>query len=403
MAKKETKSVKKVPRKKKVAVKKPAAKKKAAAKKTRAKPEKLSAKPKSIPMIEALVPGSVRPVPANGGVKTRGGAPPTAGEVEKSFVWEDKESLDDDDLGDDEEFDFVRLSDFPDAYGAVDLSRLKPSQEVEDDDPLSALPPEMRRAVEEAAGRPKGTAGGVKTRGHVGPTEDRQRVQTPTNYPFSAVCSLEMRRGNKVSVGPGWLVGRNLVLTAGHNLVHNPVVGQPTQVGIYPGRNGRNGKWPGVHEIAVPSQFLISEPWRASQDKTLDWAMIALNNPLSQRAGSFALRPWEKSKLLKMTGFLVSGYPASKTFGRKIEPYTQWYDVGRLAQVGDRTLLYQMDTTEGQSGAPLIAWDDDRSANRTAKDNYVCVGIHNWFVGNLNQATRVTPALIKQVKRFVIT
>ena len=58
-----------------------------------------------------------------------------------------------------------------------------------------------------------------------------------------------------------------------------------------------------------------------------------------------------------------------------------------------------MDTTPGQSGAPIIAWDP----RRTDMGEMICVGIHNYGKSGHNQATRITTAVIEQVRQFLGT
>jgi V8-like Glu-specific endopeptidase len=369
--------------KKKVAATKSAASKKSSfvsKKNTRQKTKKKNASKNQPARIQAITPDYLHEAEVS---VTRGG-------LKSPFLWEDSESSDDNGLGSEEEFNFVPLADFRES---------EPDENTRgrgDSEMRPTLQPELQRCLGEAAG--------PATRGRID-GENRKQIANPRQYPFSAVCCLEMRRGSssQFSIGTGVLVGRNLVLTAGHNLIHNPVVGQPDRVNVYPGRTGPNGKWPGVQAVAMPSQFWISDPWRTQKDKALaralDWGFIILNEPLYASAGSLGLIPWEKSRLLETSGFMVAGYPSSKVSDspNRSNPFTLWYDVGKVSNVGDRTLLYGMDTSEGQSGAPLIAWD----SSKTSTGNMICVGIHNYDAGGFNQATRVTPALISQIEPFL--
>jgi V8-like Glu-specific endopeptidase len=224
--------------------------------------------------------------------------------------------------------------------------------------------------------------------------DDRRKVDQPTEYPFSAICSLEMRRGSKLSVGTGFLIregDRSAVLTAGYNLIHNPILGQPTEVRIYPGRSGKNGITT-ESEVASPTQFWISDGWRKHRDKTEDWGLILLKQDLGKNVGSFALLSAESTQL-STSPVLVGGYPSSKTFGRSIEPYTQWYDTGRVARIGTKTLLYRLFSTRGQGGSPVLLWDETRDEN----DRMFAVGIHWGDAGDYKQAVRITPSIVAQI------
>lgn len=358
----------------------PTGKTSAKKKTTRGKTAGTTTRQTSRPSILAHAPEKAYPVVRS---VTRGGA------ASLDF-WEDTESTDADGLGDDEEFEFVPVADFREEDEGDAGNVTRGGGQFVGRDQAPTLPPELQRCIDKAAG--------PTVRGRIG-AENRKQIGDPRQYPFSAVCSLEMRVPGKLSVGTGWLVGRNLVLTAGHNLLHNPIVGRPTEVRVYPGRNGRNGIWPGVQEIAVEGQFWVSDPWRLNQDKTRDWGMIILKQPLYEKAGSFGLVPWENSRILDTSGFMVLGYPSSKASDspNPSAPFTLWYDVGKVTNVGDRTLLYRMDTSQGESGAPLLAYDN----SRTSTGNMICLGIHNWSTGGFNQATRVTPSVIRQVEPFL--
>ena len=237
-----------------------------------------------------------------------------------------------------------------------------------------------------------------KTRDVIG-SDQRQAIANTREYPFSSICSLEMRDGNrsgKYAVGTGCLLGPNLVLTAGHNLYHNDVLqGAVQEVRIYPGRNGKDN-YINSEVVADRGRLWVPDGWWQYRQRAQDWGLILLQTDLRQQAGSLAAQAWEANRLYN-TNFIVLGYPASGTSA--YPAFTQVYEIGKIVNVDTQagTLQHTIDTTQGQSGAPVLAWD----SSRTAEGRMVCVGIHNYGQGQTNQASLITSDVISQIKQFI--
>jgi len=221
--------------------------------------------------------------------------------------------------------------------------------------------------------------GQIRSRAILGP-DGRSLVSEVDRFPFRAVCSLQVAKGGATQVGTGFLVAKNLVVTAGHNLCHNENLGTGyvDSVTVYVGRNGRN-KYLNYEQIRDKTQLKVSRAWKNSKDPVFDWGVIVLNQDFGERYGAFSLGPWTDEELQGAL-FNVIGYPASASTKTRV-PYQMWADAGEIAQVSAGTLRYLMDTSGGQSGAPLIAWQAPKS---------FVVGVHNYGRATYNQATRVT-------------
>ena len=290
-----------------------------------------------------------------------------------------------DDPGDDTRHEIVMGSDDSDA-GAGDVDRGEFTGVSTDSFAL----PELHAKSISASSDP----GNVAVASITGGIDNRNQINNTRKYPFRAICALLMTGANgKQSIGTGWFAGDNLIVTAGHNLFDNEIIGQGwiDRVQVWPGRNG-NSTW--ETEVADRSQLGVSDSWRsrAPDRDLLDYGIIRLKTGLGSKVGWFGLKYWPSSQL-QGKKFNVVGYPQG--VGR-IASWTMWYDIGLVTFAGQKTLQYQMDTTPGESGSPVVAWVDDR----TASGSMIVVGIHNYGKGNVNQATRITPSVLDTINQL---
>jgi V8-like Glu-specific endopeptidase len=224
--------------------------------------------------------------------------------------------------------------------------------------------------------------------------DNRAPVSDTTAYPFSAICSLEISKGGGSQVGTGFLVrvnGKTGVVTAGHNIVHNAKLGAGTvnSITVYPGRNGENG-FTEREVVSDASRMIVSSEWLNSKNPLLDWGLLVLQNDFGKTFGHLGMQEWDPSDLRKKR-FNVVGFPGSSTTTAP-RPYSMWGDAGRIFWVGEKTVRYSMDTTGGQSGCPVYAYNGDVAT---------AVGVHNYGHPTYNEATKVTNHIINQIKRVL--
>lgn len=171
-----------------------------------------------------------------------------------------------------------------------------------------------------------------------------------------ALCALWIKFSNgEVGEATGFFVAPRVVVTAGH--------------AVYDHRNGRGpavtiAVFPGVN-AAIPLQNGASHPfgsarawsirvtpqWYSYKHPEYDFACVVLptNPPTTSRDLPFA-EP--DAPTLMSRPAALNGYPAEQAFAEL------WGMNGPIRQVELRRLVYDIDTSEGQSGAPLTVRDD---------------------------------------------
>jgi len=68
---------------------------------------------------------------------------------------------------------------------------------------------------------------------------------------------------------------------------------------------------------------------------------------------------------------------------------TMWRDSAPVIDLNDYRLFYQLDTSEGHSGSPILSWDGQENA-------YFLVGVHTEGIVSVNGAVRVTDQVFDQ-------
>lgn len=178
-------------------------------------------------------------------------------------------------------------------------------------------------------------------------TDNRQQVKDTTSFPWSAIgliVSTWEERGTWV--GTGALIGRQTVLTCGHN-VCDPTEGWADSILFIPGKNGIAEPF---GRIAVTRHFAW-DAWIQKGDSQSDIAVLILASPIGDQTGQmdFVAQPaiYFSNRLLNS-----AGYPADLA-----TEYGMYSASATAREVDDNLILHTLDTTAGQSGSPV--WDYD--------------------------------------------
>lgn len=217
-------------------------------------------------------------------------------------------------------------------------------------------------------------------------SDDRKMIY-PGGFPWRSICSLLITAADGSRwIGTGWLAGPGTVITAGHCVYIHERGGWVDSIEVIPGRNGNDR----MYGSCFSSSFRSVRGWTEKQMQENDYGAIILPGDSMfgshERNGSFGYEVLSGEDMRGLT-INISGYPADK-----LPPGTQWFHSRKISGVTPRTLLYDIDTAPGQSGAPVWRMNADK--------RYV-VGIHT--NGDLagNSATRIVDSVYDNIARWV--
>lgn len=225
----------------------------------------------------------------------------------------------------------------------------------------------------------------------LGPTDDRTRILETAHSPWRRICALEIIGSNGAGfVGTGWLAGPRTVVTAGHCVNHPDMGGWARTIKVSAGRNGREFPF----ETLASAQFSSVDRWTQQQDPDFDYGAIHLPTALGETVGWFTVMAASDADLARRQ-VNISGYPGSPGFGTE-----QWFHSNGVLRTTARRVFYDVDTTGGQSGAPV--WIQSES------DEPVVVAIHAYGVGGTpvgvqpaNSAPRIIPEVLSLIEGWV--
>jgi V8-like Glu-specific endopeptidase len=213
--------------------------------------------------------------------------------------------------------------------------------------------------------------------------DDRVQITNTTAFPWRCICALRITAGDgSMWIGTGWLVGPRTVITAGHCVYIHGRGGWVRQIEVVPGRNGSQRPY----NSCVATSFRSVKGWTQSQKRSHDYGAIILPRdcPYGNQLGYFGYANLGSASLLGLKVNL-SGYPGDKPAG------TQWFHARSIDSVTDRTLVYNIDTAGGQSGAPVWRLKDGQRH---------AVGIHTNGSPLGNSATRIVEPVFNNIKNW---
>lgn len=211
-------------------------------------------------------------------------------------------------------------------------------------------------------------------------SDDRIRISATTQLPWRRICALRITFPSGSSFrGTGFLIGPRAVATAGHCVYMHNQGGWARRVEVIPGCNGAQRPFGQVNSSSLRSV----SGWVNGRKPESDYGCIILPAGAFGGAnlGSFGCANFPTTSLLAQAA-VVAGYPGDKPFAE------MWGMARRIKTVTAKTLVYDIDTMGGQSGAPVYI---KRNGQR-----YV-VGIHNYGASSGNSATRVTQPVYERL------
>ena len=205
----------------------------------------------------------------------------------------------------------------------------------------------------------------------------RLEVIDPHADPFGRICLLNFQTphtpAGMIGIGTGWLIAPTVVITAGHCVYDG---GWNTKMTVFPGIDDSDSSPVSARAIRMEAV----DGWTNSSADNCDFGAIFLDRPLT--TGKFDFAEFSETDLEQMV-VNVAGYPSDRP------QRTMWMQSGRMLDADDAFLYYKMDTHGGQSGCPVILWEDG--------NDFTVVGIHTGNIGTANRAVRINSDVFNQL------
>lgn len=225
------------------------------------------------------------------------------------------------------------------------------------------------------------------TRSIIG-TDDRTQVN-PNVKPYSQVVLVESLfdfygTGKlKVVYSTGAMVAPDVVLTSAHSIYYHPSKPNdpPKQsariIKIHTKQNGTTVNT----TYYYPMTWTLPENYINTCDKHYDWSVIKLREPVGNTTGWFGYSAPDSTN----QHAYVSGYPADED-----KQFFQYCAGGTIKENSDYYLYYDIDTTAGQSGAPVF------------DNNYIIRGVHTDSADayGRNHGCRITPWVYNTIEKM---
>lgn len=204
--------------------------------------------------------------------------------------------------------------------------------------------------------------------------DTRTRVTNTTAFPNSTIGQLSITFPNGLTyVGTAWMYGNKVAVTAGHCVYSKSDGGWARSVTFSPGKNGSSNPL-GTY---YATQLYTDKKYVQSENSNYDWGMLRFNTNVGKTTGYLGAE-WTTNSQVGIN-VTVRGYPGEK--GSQM-----WTSDGKITGSGSSKTDYLIDTTGGQSGAPVY---------RNSSGNYRSLAIHTNAYKTYNQGQRIDKSLFE--------
>ncbi len=212
--------------------------------------------------------------------------------------------------------------------------------------------------------------------------DDREPIGEIDEYPWTAICYLRTTgKDGEEGHGTGWLVGPRTVVTAGHVVCPRLGDGFVESVEVTPGRAAHGA----AHPPVTANAFKTTRGWWDRRDEGFDYGAVILDpsDRIGDDLGFFGFSSRTREEL-KRTPAWIAGYPRDRD--RFLVQAA-----GSIHTVESRRLRYDIDTEDGESGAPVFV--------RTS-DGPMVVGIHTDGFPERNEGLRINDLVAETLRRW---
>ncbi len=183
---------------------------------------------------------------------------------------------------------------------------------------------------------------------------------------LSCVCRLEATNpyDDTKIITTATMIGPNVAITSAHSVYQDALGGQFYDIEVIPGYDGGSRPYASTGiKIMYLAQAWIDKNGKAEEDNldeyydsfNYDWAVLVLNEDIGYSSGWLSFDKYDNYLDLFNMEVKLIGYPYYLKGMNLYNNYLYQYSaIGKIDTAFSRRIEYIIDTSGGQSGAPLI-------------------------------------------------
>ncbi|MFP7487274.1 trypsin-like serine protease [Priestia filamentosa] len=205
--------------------------------------------------------------------------------------------------------------------------------------------------------------------------DDRTLVKNSSLSPYSSIALLFSSQ----SVCTGSLIAEDKILTAAHCVYDKSTSSYFKETSVYPGMNNDEMPFGGSDSV----EYYVPQSYIDSGKAKYDYAVVKVAEPIGKEAGVLKVKEAEQKN--NKAPIKIIGYPFDKYM--ETSKMSQFEMSGNIVDEDTNAVYYDIDTTEGQSGAPIL-----NSENKI-------IGVHsgNYYINDKNGGPKIDQEALKFV------